>query len=235
MSLITLNGLCGAGSKEIGGLLAQSMGLNYIDRMIMKMTAETIGTDIEVLEKKERSSSSFLNKLNSILSKAFERSAASGIGGDPYVGPGFEALIGKEYPDIHSEVTPQDEVADTIFWNVTREVIETIAAEQSDLVIIGRGSNMMLKETPGSFHIGVSAPIENRIKVVMEREQLNEEDANKYIRQVDNARVHYFRKHFGTTHPNPHDYHAIINTGMMSMQNAATMIESYVLQMGFHK
>ena len=228
MPIITLNGLCGGGSQEIGALLARSMGLDYIDRMIMKVTAEKIGTDIEILERKEQAPNSFLTKLGSILAKAFERSAASGIGGDPYVGPGFEALVGKEYPDIHSEVTSQDEIEDTIFWNVTREVIETIAAEQSNLVIIGRGGNMILRNTPGSFHIGVSAPIENRIKVVMEREQLNEEQAEKYIRQVDTARVHYFKKHFGTTHPNPHDYHVIINTGMMSMRDATTMIESYI-------
>ena len=228
MPIITLNGLCGGGSQEIGSLVAQSMGLDYIDRMIMKMSAEKIGTDIEVLEKKEQNPSSFLSKLGTILSKAFERSAASGIGGDPYVGPGFEALIGKEYPDIHSEVTPQDEIEDSIFWDVTREVIESIAAEQPNLVIIGRGANIILKDTPNSLHIGVSAPIEFRIPVVMEREQLNQEEAEKYIRQVDNARVHYFKKHFGTTHPNPHDYHAIINTGIMSMQDAAKLIESYV-------
>ena len=137
-------------------------------------------------------------------------------------------MIGKEYPDIHAEVTPQDEIEDSIFWDVTREVIESIAAEQPNLVIIGRGANIILKDTPNSLHIGVSAPIEFRIPVVMEREQLNQEEAEKYIRQVDNARVHYFKKHFGTTHPNPHDYHAIINTGIMSMQNAAKMIESYV-------
>ena len=62
MPIVTLNGLCGGGSQEIGTLLAQSLGLNYIDRMIMKVTAEKIGTDIAILEKKEQRSSSFLNK-----------------------------------------------------------------------------------------------------------------------------------------------------------------------------
>ena len=70
MPIITLNGLCGGGSQEIGSLVAQSMGLDYIDRMIMKMSAEKIGTDIEVLEKKEQNPSSFLSKLGTILSKA---------------------------------------------------------------------------------------------------------------------------------------------------------------------
>ena len=228
MPIITLNGLCGGGSQEIGTLLAQSLGLDYIDRIIMKKTAEKINTDISILEKKEQRVASFLNKLGSILKKAFERAAAAGIGGDPYVGPGFEALIGKEYPDIQPEITTEDNIADSIFWAITREVIENIATEDSNLVVIGRGSNLILKDYPATLHIGISAPMQNRIEVIMEREDLNPVDAEKHIRQVDTARVHYFKKHFGTVHPNPHDYHAIINTGMTSLQEGAILIESYI-------
>ena len=85
-----------------------------------------------------------------------------------------------------------------------------------------------MKDYPATLHIGVSAPMQNRIKVIMEREHLNPKDAEKHIRQVDTARVHYFKKHFGTVHPNPHDYHAIINTGMTSLQEGAILIESYI-------
>ena len=57
-------------------------------------------------------------------------------------------------------------------------MIKELAGSQS-IVIRGRGSQFILKDFPGAFHVLIVAPIEVRVKRVMEKLKLNEEDAQE--------------------------------------------------------
>ena len=55
MPVITITGLVGSGTAEIGAEVARSLGIDYVDRMILAEAAKKIGTTVAaVAERTER-------------------------------------------------------------------------------------------------------------------------------------------------------------------------------------
>ena len=54
MPVITINGVIGSGTLEIGHLVAQNMGLNYVDRYIFSEAARLVGSPVSQLIEKEQ-------------------------------------------------------------------------------------------------------------------------------------------------------------------------------------
>ena len=53
MPVITINGVIGSGTLEIGHLVAQNLGINYVDRYIFSEAARLVGSPIGQLIEKE--------------------------------------------------------------------------------------------------------------------------------------------------------------------------------------
>jgi cytidylate kinase len=106
-------------------------------------------------------------------------------------------------------------------------VIIELAKSQA-IVIRGRGSQFILKDFPGAFHVLVVAPLDLRVKRVMERMKLDEEKAKNEIKRSDNNHHEFLRRYFHAAPENPLDYHIVLNTGRISIQEAASIIVNAV-------
>lgn len=233
MPVVTLNGLVGGGGPEIGAEVARTLSIAYVDRHIISEAAGHIGATVEALAEKEQRPRTMGDRMARFFQNVLERSAAAGTGGDPYFGPGQETLLGKHYAQLPKEpLTRAQEIDDQHFFEVTRDIILDLA-RGGNVVIIGRGSNMILMDTPGVFHVGHTAPFEKRVEVVMHRESLDRASSEKYMTDNDKARIAYYKKHFGVDHPNPRDYQMILNTGLMDFQAAAKIVVHAVQQLNF--
>ena len=224
MAVVTMNGPIGSGTNEVGVHAARLLHADYVDRLVLAEAAKRIGSTVEVLEIKGLRKLSLRDRLAHFLQKMMERSAMAGAGGDPYFSPGMEYLPSVGYTDLSQEpLTPAQRLNDEHFIEVTTAVIKDMA-DAGNVVIDGRGSNMILKNAPGVFHVALIAPLQLRINTIVKREHFDWKDAEKYTVEMEEARVKYFRKFF-KVHPEDITlYHMVLNMGTLSVKTAAEMV-----------
>ena len=159
MAVVTVNGQIGAGGNEVGLRVARLLDADYVDRLILSESAKRIGSTVQVLEMKEQRSMPLRDRLASFLQSVLERSAISGVGGEPYFAPGMEYLPAYEYTELAQEepLTSAQRLNNDRFMDVTSAVIRDLASG-GNVVLIGRGSNMILHGEPKVFHVGLVAP-----------------------------------------------------------------------------
>jgi cytidylate kinase len=224
MPVITINGPIGSGPVPVGQIVSRMLELNFVDRLIFRDAARLIGKPIGALINKEQRVVRFRDRLSSFLQTMLERSAMSGVSGEPYFGRGIETLP----PEVYSEMAGESAVAtlkveDKAFIEATTAVVKDLH-QQGNVVILGRGANVILADTPDVIHVGLLAPLDVRAETMMEREHLGREEAEEFAEELERARVAFFRKFF-KVHPNdPSLYHIMLNMGKVQRQTAAEII-----------
>ena len=154
MPVITINGVIGSGTIEIGHMVAQNLGINYVDRYIFSEAARLVGSPIGQLIEKEQRVVPFRERVARFMQGVLERSAVAGAGAEPYFGRGIEMLPAEAYTELVSDAASSSPVHDRAFIDATTSVIKELAAG-GDVVIIGRGGNMILADTPGCGTRGI--------------------------------------------------------------------------------
>ena len=91
---------------------------------------------------------------------------------------------------------------------------------------------MILADVPGVVHIGMWAPLDVRVQTAMEREHFGRQEAEKYVGELEEARVTFFRKFFKVNPYDPSLYHITLNMGMIQPGAAAEVITHTVDQLG---
>ena len=91
-------------------------------------------------------------------------------------------------------------------------------ANSGDVVIIGRGSNFVLEHWSKSLHVSLTAPLEFRSKMIMDRLKCDEPTARKYIADSDKGREYYHRRFFERIAHDPLGYHVTLNVGRLGIQ-----------------
>ena len=224
MAVVTFDGPRGSGGYEVGVLAARLLNADYVDRLVLAEAAKRIGSTVEVLEIKGERKVALKDRLAYFLQTMLERSAMSGAGGEPYFTPGMEYFPSEEYTDLAQEpLTAAQRLNDQRFIEATTAVVKDLA-KAGDVVIIGRGSKMILKDTPGVLHVGLIAPLELRVKTIIEREHLGRKDAEKFIADMEKARAVFFRKFFKVRPDDPNLHHMVLNMGAMSVKTAAEIV-----------
>jgi cytidylate kinase len=222
MPVITINGPVGSGPIEVGQMVAQLLNINYVDRMVFAEAAKLVGSPVGALIDKEQKVVRFRERLGRFLQTMLERSAISGVSGEPYFGRGIE-MLPAEYTELAGDPSPSQNVNDKAFIEATTSVIRDLA-RAGDVVIIGRGSNMILADTPGVIHIGLVAPLDVRADNIMRREHLSREEAKTYGEELEQARVTFYRKFFKVSPYDPALYQMVLNMGMLQQKTAAEII-----------
>jgi cytidylate kinase len=93
--------------------------------------------------------------------------------------------------------------------------IMTELAEAGNALIVGRAGNHLLREQTGAFHVRIVAPLETRLRRVMEHRWVLEGPARQLITQSDERRHDFVRGAFGADWADPKEYHLTVNTGRL--------------------
>jgi len=122
---------------------------------------------------------------------------------------------------IHSAFNP-DYVSDIRY---IRSLSSTIlsAAIQGNVVILGRGANFITPFDKG-LHVRICAPYLVRVERTIKFEHITKEEAIREIRRTDEQRKEFVRQYFGKDVSNPNYYDIVINTMVMSIEDAAVLI-----------
>ncbi len=115
-------------------------------------------------------------------------------------------------------------------WTLVHKVAETIlrVAELGHAIIIGRGANVITRRLPYMFHVRLVGSLEKRIRYIQELNHSTYPEAVEFVRQEDLGRQRYLRKYFDKDINDPLLYHLIINTDLVSYEEAAAMIAQAV-------
>lgn len=223
MPVITINGPLGAGAVSVGQMVAQQLELNFYDRLIFTQAARLIGTPVGSVIAKEQRVDRFRDRLGRFLQTMLERSAMSGVSGEPYFGRGIENLPPETFMEMMGEGNANRQISDKEFIEATEKVVKDIY-EAGNAVIIGRGANAILEGMPGTFHIGLLAPLEVRVQTLMQRENYTREEAENYGAELERAHENFFRRFFNYNFYDPSHYQMMLNMGLMTPQTAAGII-----------
>lgn len=81
-----------------------------------------------------------------------------------------------------------------VLFNAESEMIKALSEKES-CVIVGRCSNYLLKENKDHISVFIYAPLEERIKTVMERSDVEKKDAEVLVKKIDKERKYYYNYH----------------------------------------
>ena len=223
MPVITINGPIGCGAVTIGQMVSEQMNLNFVDRLFFTEAARIIGTPVGTLIAKEQRVDRFRDRLGRFVQTMLERSAMSGVSGEPYFGRGIENLPPETYMDLTGEGSVAQKLDDKTFIEAMTKVANDLHA-QGNAVIIGRGANQILADAPHTLHVGLLAPMEVRVKTLIDREHFEKEEAEIHVEELERAREDFIMK-FWKVHPNEaKHYHMMLNMGKMNPKTAAEVI-----------
>ncbi len=224
MATITISRQYGSGGDEIADLVCQTLGYRHFDKwQIARAAAEAGLSEKEILSYASYSEETF--KFKKFLDRLFRRSSAS-------------ARPRAQNPDdvglLISEERVFDEAAAVTL--VQRAVKAAHAA--GNIIIVGRGGQLILKGQPGVLHVRVEAPMEDRIQRVKAR--IKEErrayyadieirrSAQELITERDAASADYIRQFYCVDWADPSLYHILLNTGKLELDKAAQIIVNTV-------
>ena len=111
-----------------------------------------------------------------------------------------------------------------VLFKLQSHEIKRLAKKES-CIFVGRCADHVLKDTDTQvLSVFVSAPTENRIRRKMEQENLSHLRAKSTVRKMDLQRKEYYEHYTGKSWGNPKNYDLCINTGEVSIEDAANMI-----------
>ena len=94
-------------------------------------------------------------------------------------------------------------------------------------IILGRCASDILKDRMNVLNIYVCADKEDRIYRIMKLESLSYEDAKEKVEQTDHERAAYYYEHTGKTWGDVNDYHMILDTTELGVENCADILMHY--------
>lgn len=115
--------------------------------------------------------------------------------------------------------TQTDDLQNQLF--MAQENIIKFLAERESCIIVGRCSDFILAEEPNLLRIYIYAPYEARVKNCIEDLHLDEDEARKMIKSVDEARDNYHMHYTGYL-PNDQRFKEImIDSSMLGTEGKA--------------
>ncbi|HUJ35073.1 MAG TPA: cytidylate kinase-like family protein [Solirubrobacteraceae bacterium] len=139
---------------------------------------------------------------------------------DEAAAPGFTRLLAR-LPNTSGVVVPEA-TTDTFCRETERLLAE--AADEGDVVVLGRAGAIVLRDRPGALHVRLDGPAEARVLQAMRFEEIDEVQARRRQRSSDRARMHYV-KHFYRADPrDPCHYHLVLDSTAVALRTCVELI-----------
>ncbi len=218
-NVITLSRQLGSQGSYIATEVAAILKMRYLDREILQRAAEIAGGNQESLinEMEIRESGNIAPQLihrilQSMSLMPLVPLVPSASLREPYI-----------YNDwmLYPESSPLE--SSNYYIDLVRQVIREFAQE-GDALIVGRGGQIILRDTPAILRVLIVAPEAQRVQTIAERMKISPQEAQKRVRQSDKIRTQYMRRYFGVNWLDPLLYDLVINTGVIDQARAVKLI-----------
>ncbi len=198
MAVITISRELGSQGDIIADMVCERLGYRRVDKAILLRIAQEAGVDVEAVLEKERDVTQRARLVSGEMTSLYRKQASA-----------FEK---KSLLD------------DQTYEQVVRETLERYAQEDN-VVIVGRGGQMVLSGCPKALHVRLYAPPEVRVQRLMERENLSQHEAERRIEQSDEQKRQYIRYwHNNADWRNSKYYHLSLDTGRLLPETVVQII-----------
>ncbi len=122
-------------------------------------------------------------------------------------------------------------VTSSRFLNFLTRVFLTIG-HHGKAVIVGRGAQFVL-DPSRTLRVRAHAPMEARVRHIMESRGLSAEEARALVEGTDHQRMAFYRKYFDNDWSLSDYYDILVNTATYPVETAARLVvEAYSLKFG---
>jgi cytidylate kinase len=202
MAVITISRQFGAGAMALGKRLAEKHGYTLASREIVQGIAEKakVSTDFVLSVEKEAGT-----KLSRFMTRII---SSRGI---------VNKLLREDSGYIDEKL-----YLDYLVLTVVQ------IADEGNAIIMGRGSQYILRTHPDTCHILVVDDLENRVDRVAKREKISREQAARIVAQQDKRRLNLYHQLGKQDYDSPALYHLVLNMSRLSLQKALDMVGNLV-------
>lgn len=194
--IITIGRQYASMGSEIGARLSEMTGIPCYDRDALVAIAQKHGIPPETFEKAdEQATSSFLY-----------------------------SLAMSSYSGNIAHFGMNDHILTDRVFNIQSSEMKKIA-DNGDCIIIGRCADDVLAEYDGLLKIFVHAPVEYRVKNLVEKQDMDENAARKRISKIDKKRASYYNFYTGKGWGDPKNYNMNIDSSLLGVDGTAKMIK----------
>jgi cytidylate kinase len=224
MAVITISRTFGSGGDEIALGLCHELGYQLFDKTLVNKAAREAGLQgIGIIELTEDTYTTL-----SFMERLFGRAPAV-----PFTGVWPEDLA---VMAIEEQVLSEE---DTLA--LTREAVRW-SSQMDDMIILGRGSQVILRERPNVLHLRIDAPLEERVARVARQykppeagekngPQKRQAWAKSLVQSRDAASAEYIKRFYQADWADPLLYDLVINTHNLSTQHIIRMVSDLAYSM----
>lgn len=197
-TIITIGRQYGSGGREIALKLSQKLEIPFYDKELLKIVAEDSGICEDII-------SNFDEKpTNSFLYSVVMDPMFLG-----YTTNTFEMPLNQKV------------------FLASLDTIRHIA-KQGPCVIVGRCADYALEENKNCANIFIQAPIDIRVKRVMEKDRLEKKDAKAKIQRLDKQRSSYYNYYTSKRWGDLKSYHLCVDSNVLGIDGTVELLEEYI-------
>ena len=199
--VITINREAGSGGRTVGRKLAEKLGVKFCDKAIVEGLTKKFGLSIERIEEIKAQKKSWWNDINNY----------------------YTTLVNSTSQPMGAEVKLTTE---SMFETEKRILLEL--ADATSCVVAGRTGFMVFRHHPNHLNIFIQASLESRIKRIMSRQNISEQEARDIIVKLDASRETYIKKYEDTSRYDTHNYQLVVSADGKTEEEIADFILQYI-------
>ncbi len=192
--VITIARQYGSGGREIGVRVAELLGIKAYNKELITMAAQKSGIAADVAGKVDERATSSL-----LYTLAMGSSSYGSIN------------VGYDVP-----------VNDKLFI-AQSDVIKELA-ENEDCVIVGRCADYVLRDHAKRISFFIYADHETRVRRIMNRQGVSENEARELIKKTDRRRANYYNFYTGRKWGKYDHYSVSIDSSLLGIEGTARVI-----------
>lgn len=196
--LVTIGREFGSGGHEVGKRLAAKLGIAFYDKELLEIAAKDSGLSRDLFEHHDEKPVSSL-----LYSLSVNPYSVGNISGVPEL-PISQKLFLAQFTAVQK------------------------LAKEGDCVIVGRCADYALREEPDAVNVFIHAPLDYRVKVVIERGGLEAPQAKDLIQKTDKKRAAYYNSYSDKKWGSLQNYHLAIDSSLLGVDGCVELIESFI-------
>jgi cytidylate kinase len=198
VNAITIEREFGCGASEIASFVASRLGWSLWDERLTQEIARLTESTPEAVEQREW-------RADPVVYRVFQ----------DFLQGGFEGGL---------PPTNRLHLLDARRIGAVSEIAVKAAISSGPSVIVGRGSQFILRNRKDVFHVFLYASRDHKIRRLISRGE-TQDKAIELIDTTDKARAAFVRQYLGLKWQEPHLYHAMFNTEMGESCTATMIVE----------
>jgi cytidylate kinase len=199
MRAVTISREYGSGGGEIATRLATRLGWQLVDHEVIVRVAQELGVT-------EEDAAALDEQVESLASRFLNSMRA------------IEPMM--------PAIAPVPLTTETNAYREARRRVIEAAFITGHVVIVGRGSQILLAQHRNVLHARIVAPLELRIVYVMRCEGLDRNAARARIQAKDRDRIRYLLAEHNQRPDDAHLYDMVINTAVLDLDNAVQLLSA---------